>query len=98
MPLPRGSARPRKLPPRAYSVLLLYPSHMNEGGLETFYAHVTADDVPDAISAARAQAALANPQEWRDAEHEEEAQIACGLGFEALLVIEGHHHDLIGHQ
>jgi hypothetical protein len=96
MPLPRGSARSRKQPPRAFSVLLIDPPHMNEGGIETFYAHVAADYVPAAISAARAQAALAIPQEWQDDDEEEEAQIACCLGFEALLCIEGHHYDLIG--
>ena len=43
-----------------YSVLLLYPDYMNDDGTETYFAHVEADDVADAVKAAQIGAADAN--------------------------------------
>jgi len=64
-----------------YSVLLLYPDDMTDGGTETFYAWVEATDPSAAVAEARQQALAAN--EWDD--------MSPG-SFVPLLVIEGHHY------
>ena len=52
---------------RPYSVLFLYPPHLNERGRETYYAHVDAEGPSEAIDVAQTWAADANPSHW---EHE----------------------------
>jgi hypothetical protein len=66
-----------------YSVLLLYPDDVNDGGHETYYAFVTALDPIAAVTEARRQALATN--EWT----EDDVDPA---GFVPLLVTEGHHY------
>ncbi len=67
--------------PKPYSVLLLYPDYLNDGGQETFYAFVTACDALQAVTAAQAQATAAQL-----------ATIDDPTDFHALLVTQGHHY------
>ncbi len=67
---------------KPYSVLLLYPADVNDGGVETYYAFVEAPDPIAAVALARRQAVTAN--ECLEFEPEE---------FASLLVTEGHHAD-----
>lgn len=66
-----------------YSVLLLYPDDMNQGGQETYYEFVVAHDPAEAIKIAREHAVTDNFMEPDEAED-----------FFVLLVIEGHHTDI----
>ena len=66
---------------RPYSVLLLYPDDVNDGGSETYYAWVKALDPIAAVAEAQRQALATN--EWTDREPDD---------FVPLLVIEGHHY------
>lgn len=67
-----------------YSVLLLYPDHVNDGN-ETYYAFVLAADPVAAVAEARRQALATN--EWT-------AEDVDPAGFVPLLVIDGHHRGL----
>lgn len=63
-----------------YTVLLLYPDYMNEGGVETYLAHVTALSRADAITEARIEA--------RDLDGNSECD--DGDDFAVLMVMSGH--------
>jgi hypothetical protein len=67
---------------RPYSVLLLYPDHVNGDGTETYYTFVEAPDPVAAVAEARRRALASN--EWT-------AEDVDPDGFAPLLVIEGHH-------
>jgi hypothetical protein len=64
-----------------YSVLLLYPKYANDGGAETYYAFVEADDPVAAVAEARRQAVAANDCAEIDPDD-----------LAPLLVTEGHHY------
>jgi hypothetical protein len=66
---------------KPYSVLLLYPDHINEGGTETYYAWVEAADPIQAVAQAQREAVAAN-----DCVESEQQD------FAPLLVTEGHHY------
>jgi hypothetical protein len=66
---------------KSYSVLLLYPDHVNDSGRETCYAFVEAADPIEAVATAQRQAVAAH--EGIDFEPED---------FQPLLVTEGHHY------
>lgn len=70
-------------PLKEYSVLLLYPESDNEGGTETYLAHVGGTDKQDAILSARTQACGNN--KWPSERVDE---------FTVLLVTDGHITDL----
>lgn len=70
---PPGEGKP-------YSVLLLYPDHINDSGTETFYAFVQAADPIEAVAQAQRQAAAAQEGTKPDPDD-----------FAALLVTQGHH-------
>lgn len=76
----RGNFTPNAALERPYSVLLLYPDHVNDRGTETFYAFIEAADPQGAVAVAQRQASDA--QEGIRIEPEE---------FTPLLVTEGHH-------
>jgi hypothetical protein len=65
---------------KPYSVLLLYPDHINEGGTETYYAWVEAADPIQAVAQAQREAVAAN-----DCVESEQQD------FAPLLVTSGHH-------
>jgi hypothetical protein len=67
---------------KPFSVLLLYPDHINEGGTETYYAWVEAADAIEAVATAQRQAVAAN-----DCVESEQQD------FAPLLVTEGHQAD-----
>lgn len=64
-----------------YSVLLLYPDYINEGGTETYFAHVGAANPVQAIQAART---LATAAQEPDAVYDPD-------DFAPLICIAGHH-------
>jgi len=66
---------------KPYSVLLLYPDHINEGGTETYYAWVEASDAIQAVAQAQREAVAAN-----------DCVLSEQQDFAPLLVTEGHHH------
>jgi hypothetical protein len=66
---------------KPYSVLLLYPDHINCDGTETYYAWVDASDPIQAVAQAQREAVAAN-----DCVENEQQD------FAPLLVTEGHHH------
>lgn len=68
---------------KPYSVLLLYPEDVNDGGSETFYAWIEAADPAAAVAEARRRALATN--EWTDRDPAD---------FVPLLVTEGHHRGL----
>jgi hypothetical protein len=72
-----SAADPAKKP---YSVLLLYPDYVTDGGTETYYAFVEAPDPNAAVAQATRQAVAA--QEGVAYEPDD---------FAPLLVTEGHH-------
>ena len=74
------NAAPSPAEDKPYSVLLLYPDHINDSGTETFYAFVQATDAIAAVAQAQRQAAAA--QEGRETDPDD---------FAALLVMQGHH-------
>lgn len=77
---------------KPYSVLLLYPEDDNEGGVETFYTHVNAEDY---IAAARkAQREAIDMNEWGECEANEWTAQHDLDDFHVLLVLDGHHMDL----
>lgn len=81
----KGNTKPLK----PYSVLLQYPHYVwdNDETAETFYAHVMATDVMQAVGAAQAQALKFN--EWgADGTNYEDMRPD---EFDSLLVIAGHH-------
>ena len=65
---------------RSYSVLLLYPDFLNDGGSETYYAFVEARDPIEAVAVAQEQAAAAQVVDIDDP-----------ADFAPLLVTQGHH-------
>jgi hypothetical protein len=65
---------------KPYSVLLLYPDYANDGGMETYYAFVTAADPIEAVAVAQRQAMAA-----------QEGVIFPPDDFAPLLVTQGHH-------
>jgi hypothetical protein len=65
---------------KPYSVLLLYPDDVNDGGAETYYAWVEAPDSIAAVALAQRQALATN--EWVEREPDD---------FAPLLVTRGHH-------
>jgi hypothetical protein len=75
---PPTGTDPAKKP---YSVLLLYPDHVNDGGNETYYAWVEAPEPVAAVAEARRQALATN--EWT-------AEDVDAADFVPLLVTEGH--------
>jgi hypothetical protein len=77
-PAPPVASDPANKP---YSVLLLYPDHVNDDGTETYYAWVDAPDSLAAVAEAQRQALAVN--EWHDADPTD---------FAALLVTEAHHY------
>ena len=66
---------------KPYSVLLLYPDDVNDGGSETYYAWVEAPDSIVAVAEAQRQALATN--EWTDRDPAD---------FAPLLVTQGHHY------
>ncbi len=80
MPTPPANSDPALKP---YSVLLLYPDDVNDGGTETYYAFVEAPDPIDAVAVARRKAVAAQ---------EESAECYDPDDFTPLLVIQGHHY------
>jgi hypothetical protein len=78
--LPAGEAAPPAPAMKPYSVLLLYPEHVNDGGSETYYDFVEAPDPLAAIALAQLRALATN--EWTDIAPDD---------FAPLLVTEGHH-------
>ena len=72
---------PGGAPKKRFSVLLLYPEDVNDGGSETYYAWVEAPGPAAAVAEARRRALAAN--EWADRDPAD---------FVPLLVTEGHHH------
>ena len=75
-PDPTAADAPRK----PYSVLLLYPDHANDSGIETYYAFVEAPDPIAAVALAQRNALAVN--EWTETEPDD---------FAPLLVTQGHH-------
>ena len=74
---------------------LVYPADINDGGRETYFAHVCARDISHAIDRAQMLAADANASYWEDELERESARQAFGLEFNALIVLAGHHYDLL---
>jgi hypothetical protein len=68
---------------KTYSVLLLYPDDVNDGGKETYYAWVEAADPIAAVAEALRQALATN--EWTEDDVDPD-------DFAPLLVLEGHHY------
>ena len=64
-----------------YSVLLLYPDHMNDSGTETYFAHVKAVDAVQAVGLAQFKALRDNDMIDDDPSD-----------FIPLLCIAGHHY------
>jgi hypothetical protein len=77
-PIVTLTAAPQTKP---FSVLLLYPDYVNDGGSETYHAFVEASDALDAVAIAQCQAVAAQV-----------ADIDDPTDFAPLLVTEGHHH------
>jgi hypothetical protein len=69
--------------PKPFSILLLYPNSDNEGGAETYLAHVSAANKKQAIMLARDEACKLN--EWK---------LERARDFPVLLVAEGYIADL----
>ena len=84
--------RPRGHP---YSVLLAYPPQLNPEGTETYFALVNARRPVDAVGMAQTMAADANFNEWEDEDDPEAARLKCAGLFAPLLLIDGHHYDLL---
>lgn len=78
--LPPAASEPARKP---YSVLLLYPDHVNDDGTETYYDFVEAIDPIAAIAEARRHALATN--EWTEEDVDPD-------DFVPLLVTEGHHY------
>jgi hypothetical protein len=68
---------------KTYSVLLLYPDHVNDDGKETYYTFVEAADPIAAVAVARRRALATN--EWTEEDVDPD-------DFAPLLVTEGHHY------
>jgi hypothetical protein len=79
---------------KKFSVLLLYPDDLNEGGHQTYYSHVCAIDVDDAIRVAQLEASVANGSAWEKSDDPTTARDELARDFKQLLVIAGHHADL----
>jgi hypothetical protein len=79
---------------KKFSVLLLYPVDLNEGGHQTYYSRVCAIDVADAIKVAQREASTANGSAWEESDDPETARDKLASEFKQLLVIAGHHVDL----
>ncbi len=77
---PPSASDPAKKP---YSVLLLYPDHVNDDGTETYYDFVEATDPIAAVAEARRHALATN--EWTEEDFDPD-------DFVPLLVTEGHHY------
>ena len=69
-----------------FSILLLYPDYLSDGG-ETIFAHVVASDVEAAVATAKLEAAKA--QKLDDADLNQTA-----ADFRLLLALEGWRNDL----
>lgn len=67
---------------KPYSVLLLYPDGVNDGGAETYYAFVEAPDAIEAVAVARREAVAAQKECAENYEPDD---------FVPLLVTEGRH-------
>ena len=78
--LPAGETAPPAAATKPYSVLLLYPDHVNDGGKETYYAFVEAPDPLAAVAQAQRLALASN--EWTDIAPDD---------FAPLLVTQGYH-------
>lgn len=69
---------------KPYTVLLLYPESIAEQyGEDTYLAHVEADNWDEAVGLAQGQAC-------------DEGELELAPDFLPLLVIAGHHDDLLG--
>jgi hypothetical protein len=79
---PPPASNPAKKP---YSVLLLYPDHVNDDGTETYYDFVEATDPIAAVAEATRHALATN--EWTEEDVDPD-------DFVPLLVTEGHHDGL----
>ena len=77
---PGGTADAAPAGSKPFSVLLLYPGHANDGGTETYYAFVYAEDSARAVVAARRQASISQIGSEIDPDD-----------FAPLLVTQGHH-------
>ncbi len=79
---PTSPGDPAKKP---FSVLLLYPDHVNDDGTETYYDFVEATDPIAAVADATRHALATN--EWTEEDVDPD-------DFVPLLVTEGHHDGL----
>jgi len=79
-----------------YTVLLLYPDYIaDEWGIETYLAHVTADNPKDADKLARMDAAAAQPGDPDcDDDDAQESRAQLAADFHTHCIFEGHLIDL----
>lgn len=78
--------RPQCRADKEYSILLLYPDGLGGQYGETYYAQVTAKDLPEAIAIAQSNACEANDVEG--------TVDMDPTDFAPLLALAGHHHEL----
>lgn len=74
---------------KPYTVILLYPEYMTDGRVETYFAHVEAENLDAAARLAQEEAARENHIED---EYDEMASPQPGE-FDVLFVFDGHQYD-----